>query len=106
MPGHCLHLGMKRLNIRKSAEQPWEIQDLLLPAMSTTVVCSTRPRVQLKVLHATARTYASPSDQSGDPKQQIIRRALYPSNVRSQSTPTGTWRPDVGRALQRAIPSK
>jgi large subunit ribosomal protein L40 len=74
--------------------------------MSTALVCSNRPLVQLKFLHATARTYASPSDQAGDPKQQIIRRVLYPSNLRSQSTPTGTWRPDVGRALQRAIPSK
>ena len=71
-----------------------------------TLVCSTRSRVQIKFLNAAARTYASPSDQTGDPKQQIIRRALYPSNLRSRSTPTGTWRPDVGRALQRAIPSK
>jgi len=62
--------------------------------------------LQLKHLHVTARAYATPSEQAGDPKQQIIRRVLYPSNLRSRSTPTGTWRPDVGRALQRAIPSK
>ena len=30
---------------------------------------------------------------------------LYPPNVRNRPSPTGAWRPDVGRALQRAIPS-
>ena len=42
----------------------------------------------------------------GDPQNEIIRRVLYPSNVRNKETPTGTWRPDVARALKRAIPSK
>lgn len=74
--------------------------------MSTSLVCSSRPQLRLKFLHATARTYAAPSEQTGDPKQNIIRRVLYPSNIRNRSTPVGTWRPDVGRALQRAIPSK
>ncbi|KDQ63033.1 hypothetical protein JAAARDRAFT_29024 [Jaapia argillacea MUCL 33604] len=41
----------------------------------------------------------------GDPKKDLIRRTLYPSNLRNKATPTGTWRPDVGRALQHAIPS-
>jgi len=75
--------------------------------MSTWVISSSRPRLQLQFLHLTAiRTYAAPSDQTGDPKQQIIRRVLYPSNIRNRATPTGTWRPNVGRAIQRAIPSK
>ena len=34
----------------------------------------------------------------GDPQNEIIRRVLYPSNVRNKETPTGTWRPDVARA--------
>lgn len=52
------------------------------------------------------RNYASPMQETGgDPKKDIIRRVLYPSNVKNRSTPIGTWRPDVGRALQRAIPS-
>lgn len=42
----------------------------------------------------------------GDPQNEIIRRALYPSNIRNKETPTGTWRPDVSAALQIAIPSK
>jgi len=40
-----------------------------------------------------------------DPKKEIIRRALYPNNIRNRASPTGTWRPDVGRAIQHAIPS-
>ena len=41
----------------------------------------------------------------GDPKTELIRRILYPSNVRNRESPTGTWRPNVARRLQRAIPS-
>lgn len=41
-----------------------------------------------------------------DTRNDLIRRALYPNNIRSRESPTGTWRPDVARALQRAIPSK
>ncbi|THV06571.1 hypothetical protein K435DRAFT_743693 [Dendrothele bispora CBS 962.96] len=40
-----------------------------------------------------------------DPKKDAIRQALYPANMRNRPTPTGTWRPDVGRAIQHAIPS-
>ncbi|KAJ7733811.1 hypothetical protein B0H14DRAFT_2996081 [Mycena olivaceomarginata] len=31
----------------------------------------------------------------------LIRRALYPANVRNKPSPTGTWRPDVRQTLQR-----
>lgn len=40
-----------------------------------------------------------------DPRVDIIRRTLYPANVRNRESPTGTWRSNVGRRLQRAIPS-
>ena len=40
-----------------------------------------------------------------DPKVEIIRRTLYPTNLRNRESPTGGWRPNVGRRLQRAIPS-
>ncbi|KIP07664.1 hypothetical protein PHLGIDRAFT_127531 [Phlebiopsis gigantea 11061_1 CR5-6] len=40
-----------------------------------------------------------------DPKVETIRRTLYPSNLRNRESPTGGWRPNVGRRLQRAIPS-
>lgn len=44
--------------------------------------------------------------ETQDPKNDIIRRTLYPNNIRYKETPVGSWRPDVARALQRAIPSK
>jgi large subunit ribosomal protein L40 len=44
-------------------------------------------------------------EASSDPKQELLRRVLYPNNIKNKATPTGTWRPDVARALQIAIPS-
>lgn len=53
-----------------------------------------------------ARQYSTGRNETiSDPKKDIIRRVLYPNNIRNKPTPTGTWRPDVGRTLQRAIPS-
>ncbi len=43
---------------------------------------------------------------ASDPQNEILRRTLYPSNIRNRESPTGTWRPDVMKALRRAIPSK
>ncbi|KAF5312366.1 hypothetical protein D9619_002673 [Psilocybe cf. subviscida] len=75
--------------------------------MSASLIHSSRTRLTLKALPCTTRSYALPSiDTSGDPKKDTIRRVLYPSNLRNKPTPTGTWRPDVSRALQYAIPSK
>ncbi|KAJ7361266.1 hypothetical protein DFH08DRAFT_369552 [Mycena albidolilacea] len=55
---------------------------------------------------AQARHYAKPADaNAGDTRVVLIRRALYPANVRNKPSPTGTWRPDVRQTLQRAIPS-
>ncbi|KAF8624240.1 hypothetical protein AX15_006000 [Amanita polypyramis BW_CC] len=51
------------------------------------------------------RSYATKNEVTGDPKREIIRKTLYPGNIRSRASPTGTWRPDVSRALQHAIPS-
>ncbi|TFK17373.1 hypothetical protein FA15DRAFT_698464 [Coprinopsis marcescibilis] len=66
-------------------------------------------RVRLPTLSRTAqvpaRGYAAKSAEQGDPKKDIIRRVLYPSNIKNRASPVGTWRPDVARALQRAIPS-
>ncbi|KAJ3558996.1 hypothetical protein NM688_g606 [Phlebia brevispora] len=36
---------------------------------------------------------------------ETIRRFLYPPTIRSQASPTGAWRSNVGRRIQRAIPS-
>jgi large subunit ribosomal protein L40 len=51
------------------------------------------------------RFYAAKPDMAGDPKRETIRRVLYPANRRNRPSPVGTWRPDVARALQSAIPS-
>ncbi|KDR85633.1 hypothetical protein GALMADRAFT_234624 [Galerina marginata CBS 339.88] len=74
--------------------------------MSSSLIRSTRSRLPSKLKPAHTRQYAAPGgEQGGDPTKEIIRRVLYPSNVRNRSTPIGTWRPDVGRAIKRAIPS-
>lgn len=57
----------------------------------------------LSISRVSARHYTA--EPAGDPKREIIRRVLYPNNLRNKATPTGTWRSDVGRALQHAIPS-
>ncbi|PSS29722.1 hypothetical protein PHLCEN_2v2870 [Hermanssonia centrifuga] len=49
--------------------------------------------------------YASRKENIADPRVEIIRRTLYPSTIRNRASPVGTWRPDVGRRLQKAIPS-
>ncbi|KIK70478.1 hypothetical protein GYMLUDRAFT_184154 [Collybiopsis luxurians FD-317 M1] len=57
-----------------------------------------------RICHTQVRCYAR-KESGMDPKKETIRRALYPGNIRNRSTPTGTWRPDVAKALQYAIPS-
>ncbi|KAF5374987.1 hypothetical protein D9758_000525 [Tetrapyrgos nigripes] len=51
------------------------------------------------------RCYARKAESGMDPKREIVRRSLYPNNRRNGPSPTGTWRPDVARAIQHAIPS-
>lgn len=58
-----------------------------------------------RVAQSSVRYIKKDAKSSADPKLDIIRRALYPSNVRNRASPVGTWRPDVARRLQRAIPS-
>ena len=59
----------------------------------------------LRVAQTSVRNYAVRKDSTSDPKVEIIRRYLYPSTIRNRPSPTGLWRPDVGRRLQKAIPS-
>ncbi|KAI0756544.1 hypothetical protein C8Q80DRAFT_1348924 [Daedaleopsis nitida] len=73
--------------------------------MSSSLLASlTKQKLSLRVSQTSVR-YAGRQESGGDPKNDIIRRALYPSNIRNRPSPVGTWRPDVGRRLQRAIPS-
>lgn len=59
----------------------------------------------LRILRPSIRYYAARPEAVTDPKKEVIRRALYPSNIRNRATPVGTWRPDVGQAIQSAVPS-
>jgi large subunit ribosomal protein L40 len=68
-----------------------------------SLLASSRPRLLCHSLQITVR-YARKEAQ-GDPKQDVLRRVLYPNNLKARSTPTGAWRPEVARALQIAIPS-
>lgn len=72
--------------------------------MSSSLLALGKQRLSLRVSQTSVR-YAGRQESGGDPKNDIIRRALYPSNIRNRPTPVGSWRPDVGRRLQRAIPS-
>lgn len=54
---------------------------------------------------ATSVRYAGRKEVATDPKKDILRRVLYPANIRNRPSPVGTWRSDVSRVLQRAIPS-
>ncbi|ESK96205.1 putative mitochondrial aconitate hydratase [Moniliophthora roreri MCA 2997] len=65
-----------------------------------------RRQTTLRVAQSSIRTYARKGEGPSDPQKEAIRRALYPGNIRNRPTPTGTWRPDVGTTIQRAIPSK
>lgn len=80
----------------------------LIPRMSASLfsISYTAASVLRITQYATIRQYAARSEPAGDPKKEAIRRALYPSSIRNRPSPTGTWRPDVARALQLAIPSK
>ncbi|KII94021.1 hypothetical protein PLICRDRAFT_36249 [Plicaturopsis crispa FD-325 SS-3] len=73
--------------------------------MSSYILASSSKRLSIHVPKRTSVRFASKQEVQGDPKKDILRRVLYPSNIRNTATPTGTWRPDVELALQRAIPS-
>ncbi|TFK41918.1 hypothetical protein BDQ12DRAFT_703389 [Crucibulum laeve] len=75
--------------------------------MSTSLLNASKANLTLRTSPSLARSYAAkPESQGGDPRREVIRRVLYPSQLRNRPTPVGTWRSDVGRAIQHAIPSK
>ncbi|KAG7099825.1 hypothetical protein E1B28_001634 [Marasmius oreades] len=65
----------------------------------------TQRQVALRLQNTSVRCYARKVESGMDPRREIIRRALYPGNIRNRPTPTGTWRPDIGETIQRAVPS-
>lgn len=72
--------------------------------MSLSLLCRRCEHLPLRV-SATSVRYAGRKEVVTDPKKEILRRVLYPANIRNRPSPVGTWRPDVSRVLQRAIPS-
>ena len=79
---------------------------LLLTAMLVLPpTLHTSTSLPLRIAQVSVRNYAVRRDAVSDPKVEIIRRYLYPSNIRNRASPTGAWRSDVGRRIQRAIPS-
>lgn len=74
--------------------------------MSSSVLTPGKAKLSFRVSQVQVRYAGKRPEVVGDPKKDLIRRALYPSNIRNRATPVGTWRSDVSRALQRAIPSK
>jgi large subunit ribosomal protein L40 len=74
--------------------------------MSSSLLAVRGRHLELRLANISVRYAGRKADTSGaDPKKEILRRILYPPNIRSGPSPVGTWRPDVSRALQRAIPS-
>lgn len=53
------------------------------------------------------RNASTKSTREGmDEKVAVIRRALYPPNIRNKPSPTGSWRPNTLRALWKSIPTR
>ncbi|KAH9065875.1 hypothetical protein EDB87DRAFT_900779 [Lactarius vividus] len=73
--------------------------------MASSRLALSQQRFPLRISGISVR-HAAKREVAGDPTKENIRKALYPPNVANKPTPTGTWRPDVARAIQLAIPSK
>jgi len=72
--------------------------------MSFSLLSKRCEHLPLRVSTTSVR-YAGRKEVVADPRKENLRRVLYPANIRNWSSPVGTWRPDVSRVLQRAIPS-
>ncbi|CAL1694260.1 unnamed protein product [Somion occarium] len=73
--------------------------------MASTFLSLRKTRLPFRVGQTPVRHAGGQEINTSDPRKDLIRRVLYPTNIRNRASPTGTWLPDVGRRLQRAIPS-
>jgi large subunit ribosomal protein L40 len=73
--------------------------------MASSRLALSQQKFPLRVSGISVR-HSGKRETSVDPTKEHIRKALYPPNIANKPTPTGTWRPDVARAIQLAIPSK
>lgn len=76
-----------------------------LATMSSSLLARSAPPLALRRANTSVRYAGRKESNAADPKKEILRRILYPPNIRGGASPVGTWRPDVSRSLQRAIPS-
>ncbi|TFY83431.1 hypothetical protein EWM64_g584 [Hericium alpestre] len=74
--------------------------------MPSPFLAASTSRLPFRVVQASVRYASSRTEGGPDPAKELIRRSLYPPNIRNKPSPTGTWRPDVARAIQKAIPSR
>jgi large subunit ribosomal protein L40 len=73
--------------------------------MVSSRLALSRPKFPLRISSVSVR-HSTRRESAIDPTKETIRKALYPPNIANKPTPTGTWRLDVARAIQIAIPSK
>jgi large subunit ribosomal protein L40 len=101
----CL-LGHGVTNIQARAQKDLSSSAVPTPKARMVSVLSSASRAPSNALRSTPSFVRfARKEAAADPQRESIRRALYPSNLKNKETPTGGWRPDVGRALQHAIPS-
>lgn len=73
--------------------------------MASSRLTLNRPNFPLRISRVSVR-HSGRRETAVDSAKENLRKALYPSNIANKPTPTGTWRLDVARAIQIAIPSK
>jgi large subunit ribosomal protein L40 len=73
--------------------------------MASSRLALNRPKFPLRISRVSVR-HSGRRETAVDPAKENLHKALYPLNVDNKPTPTGTWRLDVARAIQIAVPSK
>jgi large subunit ribosomal protein L40 len=81
------------------------LRTILRTPMASSHLALNRPKFPLRISRISVR-HSTRRETAIDPIKETIRKALYPPNISNKPSPTGTWRPDVARAIQVAIPSK
>jgi large subunit ribosomal protein L40 len=73
--------------------------------MASSRLTLNQPKFPLRISRVSVR-HSGRRETAVDPAKGNLHKALYPPNVDNKPTPTGTWRLDVARAIQIAVPSK
>ncbi|KAI5998019.1 hypothetical protein EDD15DRAFT_2386797 [Pisolithus albus] len=70
--------------------------------MSTSSLVASRSVLPLRIVKTAARYSTATDANATNAKREVIRRMLYPPNVRNRPSPTGSWRPDRTETIERA----